>query len=217
LNALYFFSGFDREQGFTTEIGKSLLHHIKEKKSLAYIASCPYDHEKTDLYSGVNATWFHNIGIDFESIVVIDDRKSESECMEEIKNASAVFLAGGTTYLQFDFIQKNNLIPLLKKFNGVIMGMSAGAINMAVNAFYSADKDYSKTHVYKGIGLADITIDPHFSIDNKDLLNIDILPFTDILDIYAICDNGAIVISGTERKYYGDVYLASKGEIEKIN
>ena len=217
MSTLYFFSGFDKEKGFTESIGKSLREHIKDRKSLAFIASCPYGHEKTDFYKHGQTAWFRNIGIEFENVFAIDDRKSQAQCIEEVKNASVIFLMGGITLLQIEFLQKNKLIPVLKQHNGVIMGLSAGAINMAVNSFYSADSDQSRSHIYKGIGLADISIEPHFSLDNKDLLNNEILPFSDMIDIYAICDNGAIVVSDDKREYYGDVYLISKGEIEKIN
>jgi len=217
MSILCFFSGFDREKGFTEEVGGSLREHISERKSLAFVASCPYDHDRTDFYKEVNATWFRNIGIEFENISVIDDRKTEAECIEIINEASAVFLTGGTTFLQFDFIKKNNLIPVLRQHNGVVMGMSAGAINMAVNSFYSADEDSDKSLIYKGIGLADISIDPHFDINNEDLLNNEILPFSDLIDIYAMCDESAIIISGGKKQFYGDIYLVSEGMIEKIN
>jgi peptidase E len=216
MGALYFFSGFDRELGFTIEIAESLREHINERKTLAFIASCPYDHETTDFYKNVNDTWFRNSGIMFENITVVDDRKSEIECIEIINGASAVFLAGGTTFLQFDFIKKNNLVPILKQFDGVVMGMSAGAINMAVNSFYSADKDNNISQIYKGIGLADISVEPHFSMDNRELLEKEILPFSELINIYAMSDNSAMVVNGTSKRFYGNIYLASKGRINQL-
>ena len=216
MKSLYFFSGFDKDRGFTTEIAESLQLHINNKNSLLFIASCPHDHEKTDLYKDGITMWFRNIGIEFENVDVLDNRKIEVECLELINNATVIFLMGGTTFLQFDFLQKNNLISALKQFDGIIMGLSAGAINMAVNSFYSADKDCGKTHIYKGIGLADISIEPHFMIENKELLDNDILPFSDIIDIYAMCDDSAILVRNDNCQFFGNIYLASKGKIEKV-
>ena len=213
----YFFSGFDKEKGFTPEIGKSLRASITERKSLVFVASCPYGHEKTDLYTGFQTNWFRDAGIVFENVYVLDDRKTESECTEIIKNASAVFLCGGMTLLQIEFIQKYNLIPLLQQIGGVIMGMSAGAINMAVNSFCSAYDDSSKTHIYEGISLADISVEPHFSLENTALIEKDLIPFSEQIDIYAIYDDSAIVVCNDKRQYYGDIYLISKGKIEKVN
>jgi len=217
MRSLYLFSGFDKDRGFTPEIAKSLREHIVVKSSLVLISSCPDGYEKTDLYKDGITKWFFNIGIEFEHIAVLDDRKTEAECIELVQNAAAIFLMGGTALLQIEFLQKNNLIFALKGFNGVIMGMSAGAINMATNSFYSADKDCGRTHIYKGIGLADVSIEPHFVIDNNALLDNDILPFSDIINIYAMCDDSAILICDNNRQYYGNIYLVTKGKIEKIH
>lgn len=43
----------------------------------------------------------------------------------------------------------------------ILIGVSAGSMNMAIKGYYSNDKDYPKTWFYNGIGLVDITIDPH--------------------------------------------------------
>lgn len=217
MKTLYFFSGFDKDRGFTVEIAKSLQEHINNKNSLLFIASCPHSHEKTDSYKEGITLWFRNIGIEFENVDVLDDRKTETECLELISNAAAVFLMGGTTILQFEFLQKNNLVSALKQFDGVIMGLSAGAINMAVNSFYSTDKDCGRTHIYKGIGLADVSIDPHFVMENKELLDNDILPFSDMIDIYAMCDDSAILVRNDKRQFFGSIYLVSKGKTEKLN
>lgn len=213
----YFFSGFDKEKGFTTEIGENLRESISARKSLVFIASCPFGHEKTDLYTGYNMNWFRKIGIEFENVAVLDDRKTETQCAELINSASVVFLCGGTTLLQIEFVKQNNLIPVLKRFGGVVMGMSAGAINMAVDSFYSADEDHGQTHIYEGIGLADISVDPHFSIDNTTLLEKELLPFSEKIDIYAMCDDSAIVVNDGTRHYLGEIYIISKGNIKKCN
>lgn len=212
-----FFSGFDKDNGFSSEIGKRLRENIRASHSLVFIASCPSGHEKTDLYTRGHVNWFRKVGIVFEKVDVLDNRKTARECAQLIKDASAIFLCGGTALLQIEFIRQNKLIPLLKRFDGVMMGMSAGAINMAENSFYSADDDYGQTHIYKGIGLADISVEPHFKADNITLLEKELLPFSDQIDIYAMCDDSAIIIDGDKRQYLGDIYRIRTGKIEKLN
>jgi len=212
----YFFSGFDKDKGFSPEIGQSLRECITARKSLLFIASSPSAHEKTDFYINITINLFRNIGVEFENYDVLDDRKPKTEYAELLKNACAVFLCGGTTLLQIDFLRKNDLIPLLKQSGGVIMGVSAGAINMAVTSFYSADKDHGQTHTYEGIGLADISVEPHFSIENTVLLEKELLPFSEKTDIYAMCDGSAIKVCDGKREYFGDIYLISKGNVKQL-
>ena len=213
----YFFSGFDGEKGFTPEISQSLRTHITGKKSLVFIASNPHGHEKTDFYTKHQTNWFCNAGIVFETVHILDDRKTQQECAQIIQNASAIFLCGGTTLLQIDFIRQYNLIPMLKQFSGVIMGISAGAINMATRSFCSPEGEQNSTAlVHNGVGLADVSVEPHFSIDYAALLDDHLLPMSNQIDIYALCDNSAIVVDDGKRQYFGDIYLVSKGAISKI-
>lgn len=213
---LYFFSGFHKERGFPHEIAESLKGHITDKKSLVLISSNPKDHEKTDFYAQGITAWFSKIGIEFENLHILDDRKTGAECVELVRAAPAIFLMGGTTLLQFEFLRDNGLTDWIRRSSGVIMGLSAGAVNMAVDSFCSADKDNEKSYVYKGIGLADISVEPHFDLGERARIQDLLMPFSNKLDIYAICDNSAIVIANGRKRYYGGVYFISKGRIKKI-
>jgi len=215
MQTLYFFSGFDPEKGFPADIAQSLREHITVRESIVLICTRPDTHEKTDMYANGTVAWFRNIGIEFQAYHVLDDRKTQAECMELTRNASVIYLMGGSPHSQLEFLQKNNIASLLLQFNGVIMGISAGAMTMATNPFYCADKNFGLSHIYKSIGLADISVTPHFSISDKDLLNNEILPFSDIIDIYAMCDDSAIMVCGNKKQYFGDIYFVSKGQVEK--
>jgi len=49
------------------------------------------------------------------------------------------------------------------------------------------------------------------------LLDNDILPFSDMIDIYAMCDDSAILVRNDKRQFFGSIYLVSKGKTEKLN
>lgn len=217
MKTYYLFSGFDTQAGFPENIAQSLMLDISDRKSLVFIASCPDGHEKTDRYMGVNMEWFRKIGIEFEQCALVDDRISESESKWLISNASCIFLMDGTTLKQIEFIKKYSLLNELKQFDGIVIGVSAGAINMSSRSFYSKDKDGDKTIIYDGLGLTDISVEPHFLLENKVLLENELLPNSYKLDIYALCDNSAIIIKDGKAEYMGDIYLISSGQIKKIN
>jgi len=216
MQTLYFFSGFDKDKGITPEIAQSLRECIATTKSIVFICSRPDGHEKSDMYANIFAAQFKNMGVKFEAHHVLDDRKTQAECIELAKSASVIFLLGGSPHLQLEFLKSNGLILVLQQFSGVIMGLSAGAMNMAINAFYSADKDFSISHIYKAVGLADVSIAPHFHIHDEGLINNEILPFSHIIDIYAMCDDSAIMVCGDERRYFGEVYRACQGVMKRI-
>jgi len=213
---LYFFSGFDVERGFPPEIAESLRQHITVRNSIVFICTDPTTHAKIDLHKSGTLAWFKNIGIEFEASHALDNRKTAEECQALTKNASALFLMGGSPHLQMEFIKANGLLPIIRQFSGVIMGISAGAMSMAENTFYSADKNFNISHIHKGIGLADVSVAPHFFPDDEALLIDEILPFSYIIDIYAMCDDSAILFCGGKKTIFGEIYFVSKGSVVKM-
>lgn len=228
MRTLYFFSGFDREGGFPADIGESLARDIINRKSLVFIATDPTGHEKTDSYAKVMVRWFSASGIEFEAVNVLDDRTDAAECEKLVKNASAVFLMGGRTLLQMQFITQNKLDAALREFDGVVMGLSAGAINMA-NFSFLAPYDGSPIMfkgvsiadlpaiAYSGIGLADISVMPHYDEGDKDFREGALMPFSDKIDIYAMCDGSAIMACGEKINYFGKICLISRRKITWIS
>ena len=83
-----------------------------------------------------------------------------------------------TTYTKYETGVSEPSHEVLRKIdckklfkNKILIGVSAGSMNMAIKGYYSNDKDYPKTWFYNGIGLVDITIDPHFDINNLEWVN----------------------------------------------
>jgi len=216
MQTLYFFSGFDVEKGFPSDIAESLCQHVTERKSIVLICTDPTDHEKVDMHKVGGLAWFENIGITFEDAHALDSRKTAEVCQELIKNASVLFLMGGSPHLQMQFIKAYGLLPVIRQFDGVIMGISAGAMSMAENTFYSADKNFNISHIHKGIGLADVSVAPHFFPDDEALFIDDILPFSYIIDIYAMCDDSAILFCDGKKTIFGEIYFVSKGSVIKM-
>jgi peptidase E len=213
MKTLYFLSGFDKIKGFTEEIANNLKKDIIDRNALVSIASSPDDYEKTDKYFSILIEWFKNIGIIFKHYSLVDNRKKDSQIINE---ASCIFLSGGTTIKQMEFLRENNFCELLKDYNGIIMGMSAGAINMGKNSLSLKSKKNLETVIYKGLELADITIIPHFSIFDEDKIN-KLLKYQNEYKIYGMCDNSAIIKQGDKIKIIGEMYRIYKNKISRID
>ncbi|GFP76292.1 Type 1 glutamine amidotransferase-like domain-containing protein [Clostridium fungisolvens] len=217
MSAYYLFSDFDMDKGFTAEVRDNLLSDIKSDLKIVFIASSPDFFEITDKYAKRYLGWFSDLGINFKSSKVIDNRMKKEEMLEHIRYASVVFLMGGPTMIQFDFLKQNELHKALREYEGCVLGLSAGAINMAKVAICTAESEEDKTEIYEGLNLLDISIEPHFKgRGNETNLN-ELLRISEEHDIYAMCDNGAIVCRGKEQFFYGELYLISKGKIKKVD
>ena len=223
MQIIYLFSGFKDDCGYPPEIAASLRDNIVDRTAITLIASDPADHHRSDWYSKMTIDHFRNAGIEFDNVNVLDDRNSADECVEAVTSAPVVYLMGGRCLLQHQFLLNTGMAAALRAHNGVILGRSAGAINIAKMAFLAPNdhKDGIKWRgdtiadipamLYQGTGLLDISVRPHYEKADPHLTDEVLIPFSHKIDIYAMNDDSAIVIKDGERQYFGEICLISKG------
>ena len=212
----YFFSGFDPSTGFTSEIAANLRKDITNRDLLLFIASSPSGHEKTDRYLNGTRNWFEQSGIFFKDYLLLDDSVDNAKAQELINSASCIYLMGGDTLAQISFLKNNSLIGTIINSKAVVIGLSAGAINMSKTSLCSKDAQVPETVIYDGIGIADITIEPHFSPDNSELISE--LKFISLQHlIYAMCDNSAVIVRDESISLIGEIYQIHNVSMEQIS
>lgn len=69
------------------------------------------------------------VDITFDEYYILDGTKVD-RAREYIENANLVFLCGGDAYNQHLLFKEINLKSLLSTYSGIVMGQSAGAINI---------------------------------------------------------------------------------------
>lgn len=67
-----------------------------------------------------------------------------------------------------------------------------------------------------GLGLLNYSIEPHFNINNKDVLE-DLKNFSENNDIYALEDDAFIIVEDDNKIMNGNIYLIRNKIITKIN
>jgi peptidase E len=155
---------------------------------------------------------FEQIGLSFAQHCVIDNRMEPFRAAKLIREASCVFLMGGYPGLQMRLIREYGLDSVICESSATILGVSAGAINMAVNSLDTKESP----EPYKGLGLADITIKPHFDLGNQQILS-SLLQISVNLPIYAMEDDSAIFVAGDRITRVGRIHYIHKGEIILCN
>ena len=213
----YLLSGCHSEKGYQGEIINYLRNDLIEKNKITFFSSSPSNYEENDRYFKINIAWLNEIGIRFNHYVLIDNRLNTDQILQYIRESQVIFLMGGNPITQIDFIRQNNLIETLRRYNEIIIGVSAGAINMALKSLYSKDdKDIKKTEMVKGMGLVDVTVEPHFNINNLEFLETEIFPQSDDVDIYGIPDDSGIKIENDNVTYIGKVYKIKDRKVSLI-
>lgn len=214
----YIFSSFDKDIRFN-EVANYFKNDMVLYKNIVFIPANFESMEKVSGYANIDVSWFKEIGINLNGITVLNDTMTKEEMFRSIENADIIFLMGGDTLKQNDFLMKNDLKPIIKTFKKVVIGISAGAINLSNISLCSKDEEdgVEKTITYEGIGRINYTIEPHFDIDNKIFLQNELYPLSEKMTIYGLPNNtGVRIIDSNFEILYGDFYKISNNEVEKI-
>lgn len=214
----YIFSSFDKDIRFN-EVANYFKNDMVLYKNIVFIPANFENMEKVNGYANIDVSWFKEIGINLNGIIVLNDTMTKEEMFRSIENADIIFLMGGDTLKQNDFLMKNDLKPIIKTFKKVVIGISAGAINLSNISLCSKDEEdgVEKTITYEGIGRINYTIEPHFDIDNKVLLQNELYSLSEKMTIYGLPNNtGVRIIDSNFEILYGDFYKISNNEVEKI-
>ena len=130
MSIYYFCSGFGMEHSFVNKFGELLAKDLKVRKNLVVIP-CTENHEEMDAQVSFFVAQLEEAGIVFEKQQILTKEMLQEEMRGYIKTADMIYLTGGYPFLQKDFIVDNNLGDSLREYSGVVLGISAGAMNMS--------------------------------------------------------------------------------------
>ncbi len=203
------FSGFPTHH-FTDEIARVLQENLPRRESLAFISAWPEDCARNDDDSDGMHGMFAERGMAFADHRVIDRRTSAADAVRLVREADCVFLMGGDAASQMALIRGIGLVPELLSVRAVILGVSAGAMNMGR---YAADVWETKA-LYEGIGLTDIVVKGHYAKDAWFIPALEELSMT--RPIAAMEDESAVFIRGGAIWSLGNIHLIDKGGITTL-
>ena len=203
----------------TNNIVNHLKEYITNYNTFLFIASDPNDYDKIDSYSKILFEGLSLSGINFNNYLILDNR-TISKTKEFIESSDVIFLSGGNTYIQSVFFKNINLKELLKDYPNLIIGQSAGSINLASNTYNSPEEgDNSEPIYFEGLSLSNLNIEPHFIKDDSKFNELEQYRRNHILNesqkrpIYALCDGSHIIETDNNITIYGESYLINKGLI----
>ena len=200
------FSGFP-EHHFTEEIAQTLQDNLPRRDSLVFISAWPGDSARNDDDRDGMHEMFAEWGIAFTRHCVIDRRTDARDAVRLLREADCVFLMGGDPVQQMALIRGLGLVPELLASRAVILGVSAGAMNMGR---YAADVWETK-ELYEGIGLTDMIVKGHYAPDAWFVPALRELSMTS--PIAAMEDESAVFIRADAVWKFGNISLVDRGKI----
>ena len=130
-----------------------------------------------------------------------------------VSNADVLWLAGGDTSTQFNYLESYGLISCIREHKGVIIGMSAGSINMYKRAICTLTCGHNELKIYKTLGLVEFSVETHFDKDN---ISQELLILSEEYPLYGLCDDSAVICADNNITYVGDIFLIDKGAVTSV-
>lgn len=206
------FSGFPARQ-FPAEIAARIKEALPVRDSLVFVSAWPSAFAQNDQDAAGMHAMFTQYDMGFAHFCVIDDRADELDAKQLIRGADCIFLMGGNATAQFRLIREKSIADDIRSSRAVILGVSAGSINMAVRAL-----DVWESPVpYAGLGLADITIKAHITPDSDLLPRLQQVSREHALPICAMEDNSAIFVQDGTITHLGQIRYILNGEIHPFS
>ncbi len=153
---------FWEKNGFAERLRQSL----PETPRVSFVAADPEDHEFVCRCGGDAFCALCDAGIFPESYAVLDGT-NEEDAAEIVSVSDLLIFSGGHVPTQAAFFERIGLDVLLQDYPGVILGMSAGSMNMAKTVYAqpeepgeAVDPEYQR--FFEGLDLTEVNILPHF-------------------------------------------------------
>ncbi|MCT4476058.1 Type 1 glutamine amidotransferase-like domain-containing protein [Peribacillus frigoritolerans] len=148
------------------------------------------------------------------SIELLNEDLSDKEMKKSIKEHDILYFIGGKPERLIHVIEEKGLVPIIKDFQGLIIGYSAGSLAFCNDCIITKDKDYPETVVIKGLGLVGFSVEVHY----EDNIDGELISLSNERKIYAIPNGSAIFSKNGELfKVINDIYSFQNMKKEIVN
>lgn len=119
---------------------------------------------------------------------------------QEIENSDAVYVCGGNTFYLLKKIRESGFDKLLRDYNGIYVGVSAGSVVVGPNIEVSAPWDENDVNLSDttGLNIVNFAVVPHFQ--RKDHSIVENLKKQAKYEIVPLTDKQAILITDNKRE-----------------
>lgn len=191
-----------------------------------FVCADPMDHEGTENWASETSRAFAEAGIPFSETAFLDGTTADFADFL-VGGADLILISGGHLPTQNAFFRELGLKELLRDFPGVVMGISAGSMDLAEWVYVIpeepgevSDPDFQRW--VPGLGIADVNIMPHFQksrdycVDGARILEDVVCPDSMDNPIFALADGSYLIQKGSRVRLYGPGWLIWNGHCIRL-
>ena len=210
------------ENGFANNLRRCL----PEKIRCLFITSAPDDYAFTDRVAWEMRTCFAEEGFYIPELAILD-RRNQEDAQMLIWRSDFIILAGGHVPTQNAFFQDIGLKELLKDYQGVVLGISAGTMNAAERVYVQPEEPGESVPEFprfaEGLGITKINVLPHDQMVKDNYLDgrrlFEDITYADSWGecFYVFVDGTYLLVENGRTTLYGEAYRLSDGKMEQIS
>jgi len=186
-----------------------------EYPKIGYISSSP---DPARHYFSRKKSYYRALGCDL-NVYVDSDVVAQPGLIPRLLECDAIHLTGGNTFTFLQWLQRANMLSVLRAFvgnQGVMIGASAGSLLMtssiAIAELSGDTPDPSMTDL-KALGLVDFCFWPHYQLGAehrpRESAFLSTVPF-----IYACPDGAGVIVDGPDVHLVGEVKAIRYGQVD---
>lgn len=191
------------------------------------ICSDPDGWDKTDYYASLTKKMFEDAGFSFERFYTLDGR-NDGLAAKLVQDSNLLILSGGHVPTQNRFFDRIGLRDLLKEYEGVVIGISAGSMNSADEVYAQPEEegeaiDPTYQRFLTGLNLTRTNLLPHYQENKEEILD-GLRIYEDIAcfdsrgkTFYAIPDGSYLFSDGGKEELRGEAYIVRDGFIRQVS
>jgi len=195
-----------------------------ERGSCLMIAAFAGEHARNDEMTAFYRDAVENAGLPVSRFDLWDDRQDAGEMASRIGEYDVIFLAGGHVPTQNRWFAQLGLRGVLARFDGVVVGTSAGSMNGA-ETVYAWPEEPGESMLPEeelflpGLGLASTIVLPHYQklknsrLDGKRLMEDITYPHSVGRRFLAIPDGSYVLARDGQEWVFGEAHLIEEGRM----
>ena len=141
----------------------------------------------------------------------IEYSDSSGAIAQKLASCNLIYLTGGLVNALVERLRKMRVDSLLRDYDGVIVGRSAGALALCKKCVITC-RNNRKAKLIGGLGLADLTLKAHYKPQKDSTLEL----LSKGQKIYAVPSRSAIVYEDGVCSFIGKAYLFKNGKKCKL-
>lgn len=221
VNGRWTASSFDPANGFLKEFRKA----CREETDCLILSSDPENTRMGDEMQSFFREAFLRSGMSVTRVDVCDGRSPR--LADRLCCYGVLILAGGHVPTQNAFFRRIGLREKIRRYAGVVMGVSAGTMNSAEVVYAQPEEPGEAVDPYyvrymQGLGLTHVNVLPHFQnvkgsrLDGLRILEDISIPDSRVRPFYGLPDGSWLYRENGRTRLYGEAWLLEAGTCIKI-